>query len=92
MKQERIWPVEGARGRQPMATRALEQRAYRTVRLAAPDDFDGWREAARGLALIGAAPDEVLWEVGGELDLFAVDLPCRRLTRREGNSGDEGEG
>ena len=55
-----------------MATRAIEGRAFRTVCLGAPDDFDGWREAARGLALIDVPPDEVLWEIEGEPDLFAA--------------------
>jgi uracil-DNA glycosylase len=62
--------------RTTLATRATDLRAFRTVRLAAPDDFDGWREAARGLALIDAGPDEVLWEVDGEPDLFAAPAPA----------------
>ena len=42
------------------------------VTLAAPDDFDGWRDAARKLATAGVAPGEVDWRVGGEPgDLFA---------------------
>ncbi|HEV7658887.1 MAG TPA: UdgX family uracil-DNA binding protein [Allosphingosinicella sp.] len=45
----------------------------RTLRLAAPDDFDGWREAARALALVGAAPEEIVWQVAGEApDLFGA--------------------
>jgi probable DNA metabolism protein len=41
------------------------------VRLAAPDDFEGWRDAARGLAEANIPPSEVVWEVeGGEADLF----------------------
>lgn len=59
-----------------LATRATDARAFRTVRLAAPDDFEGWREAARGLVLIDVAPDEVLWEVEGEADLFAARAPA----------------
>jgi DNA polymerase len=60
-----------------VATRALERGAIRTVRLAAPDDFEGWREAARALALIGAAPSEVIWEVAGsEADLFGAPAPA----------------
>ncbi len=60
-----------------MATRAFDRRPIRTVRLAAPDDFDGWREAARALALIGAAPSEVVWEVvGEEADLFGAPAPA----------------
>jgi len=60
-----------------MATRATERRPIRTVRLAAQDDFDGWREAARSLALVGAAPGEILWEVAGEAaDLFGAPAPA----------------
>jgi len=60
-----------------LATRALERRAIRTVRLIAPDDFDGWREAARALVLVGAAPSEVIWEVAGEeTDLFGAPAPA----------------
>jgi DNA polymerase len=60
-----------------LATRALDRRAIRTVRLAAPDDFDGWREAARALALVGAAPAEVVWQIaGGEADLFGTPAPA----------------
>ena len=58
-----------------MATRPSEQRAFRTVHLASPDDFEGWREAARGLALIDVPPDEVLWQVEAEPDLFADAAP-----------------
>jgi DNA polymerase len=35
------------------------------------DDFDGWRDAARRLAVAGIAPGQVSWRVGGEPgDLF----------------------
>jgi uracil-DNA glycosylase len=52
-------------------------RALRTVRLSAPDDFDGWREAARALALVGADPAEVTWQVAGEsADLFGAPAPA----------------
>ena len=45
----------------------------RVVTLAEPDDFDGWRDAARGLAAAGVPPDDVVWQVGGGAgDLFAV--------------------
>ncbi|HVM37873.1 MAG TPA: UdgX family uracil-DNA binding protein [Sphingomicrobium sp.] len=44
------------------------------VTLAAPDDFDGWREAARDLAEAGVPPEAVVWEVvGGEPDLFGAE-------------------
>ncbi|MCY7279315.1 MAG: UdgX family uracil-DNA binding protein [Sphingomonas bacterium] len=42
------------------------------VTLAAEDDFDGWRDAARGLAEAGVPPAAISWQVlGGEGDLFA---------------------
>ena len=42
------------------------------VTLSAPDDFDGWRDAARGLAEAGIPPAAIAWQVeGGPADLFA---------------------
>ena len=44
------------------------------VTLAAPDDFDGWRDAARDLAEAGVPAEAVVWQVaGGEPDLFGDD-------------------
>ena len=44
------------------------------VTLAAPDDFDGWRGAARDLAEAGVPADAVVWQVaGGERDLFGEE-------------------
>ncbi|WP_068073303.1 UdgX family uracil-DNA binding protein [Novosphingobium lentum] len=42
--------------------------------LAEPDDFEGWRELARGLVGRGCAPDDVAWSDAGEGtgDLFGV--------------------
>jgi DNA polymerase len=41
------------------------------VLLAAEDDFDGWRDAARGLAEAGIPSSAIVWEAkGGEADLF----------------------
>lgn len=39
-----------------------------------PDDFDAWRDAARGLVQAGRAPEEVVWRLAGEAagDLFAA--------------------
>ena len=37
-----------------------------TVALATPDDFDGWRDAARTLVAAGTAPSAVAWAVTGE--------------------------
>jgi DNA polymerase len=44
------------------------------VQLSAPDDFEGWRDAARDLAEAGVPPEAVTWSVeGSELDLFGED-------------------
>ena len=45
------------------------------VVLDAPDDFEGWRDAARRLAIAGIEPDHVTWQIRGESgDLFG-DAP-----------------
>ena len=42
------------------------------VTLSAPDDFEGWRDAARGLAEAGVPAAAIAWAVEGETgDLFA---------------------
>ena len=42
------------------------------VTLSAEDDFDGWRNAARGLAEANIPPSAIVWQVdGGTQDLFA---------------------
>ena len=43
----------------------------RLVRLAGETDFSGWREGARALRGQGVPPEQVVWAVGGEGDLFA---------------------
>ncbi|TCD11360.1 UdgX family uracil-DNA binding protein [Oricola cellulosilytica] len=45
-----------------------------TARLEHETDFDGWRRAARALALNGIAPAEVVWQVEGSADedLFGI--------------------
>jgi len=49
---------------------------FLTVRLAAEDDFDGWRDAARRLAGADVSPDVVIWQVGEHVgELFADALP-----------------
>ncbi|WP_174297591.1 UdgX family uracil-DNA binding protein [Sphingomonas bacterium] len=46
----------------------------RIATLAEPDDFDGWRDAARALAAEGVPPGEVVWQVGdAPVDLFAAE-------------------
>lgn len=43
----------------------------RVAHLAAEDDFDGWRDAARALASAGIPADQVVWQVGESSgDLF----------------------
>ena len=45
------------------------------VALSAPDDFDGWRDAARDLAEAGVPASAVVWQVDGEeADLFGGDV------------------
>ncbi len=45
----------------------------RVVTLPAPDDFDAWRDAARGLAADDVPPGDVVWQVGDvPTDLFAT--------------------
>jgi DNA polymerase len=45
----------------------------RLARLAAEDDFDGWRDLARGFAAQGVPPDQILWRVGDAgADLFGA--------------------
>ncbi len=42
--------------------------------LQTPDDFPGWRDAARQLAEAGVPPEDVVWRVEGEAsDLFASE-------------------
>ncbi|KAA9018783.1 UdgX family uracil-DNA binding protein [Sphingobium limneticum] len=50
------------------------------VALTAPDDFDGWRAAARRLALAGVDPADIVWQVGDQsIDLFGdTPLPAER--------------
>ena len=43
----------------------------RSVVLAHEVDWEGWRNAARSLALEGVKPDQVVWSVGTPDDLFA---------------------
>jgi DNA polymerase len=49
------------------------------VTLSAPDDFEGWREAARDLADAGVPPEAVIWQVeGGKPDLFGSEAAHSR--------------
>ena len=40
------------------------------VLLRAEDDFEGWRDAARGLAEAGVPPEAISWQVDDKGDLF----------------------
>jgi DNA polymerase len=42
----------------------------RVAALGHEEDFDGWRDSARALALARVPPEEVSWQVGGARDLF----------------------
>lgn len=60
----------------------------RVVRLAAEDDFDGWRGAARALVAGGVPAQDVLWQVGdAPVDLFGGDAtPADAVAARDGAS------
>ena len=44
----------------------------KTIVLAHQVDFEGWRQAARALAVAGTEPEAVIWSVGAPDDLFAA--------------------
>ena len=55
------------------------------ITLDSETDFDGWRKAARMLALNSVAPREVTWTVrGNEPELFEVE-PERPLEEADGS-------
>ncbi|KQR80441.1 UdgX family uracil-DNA binding protein [Sphingomonas sp. Leaf343] len=59
----------------------------RVVTLDQPDDFDGWRDAARGLAADEVPPDDVVWQVGDvATDLFAGEAEARAVPASTGFS------
>jgi uracil-DNA glycosylase len=48
----------------------------RTITLQQPDDFDGWRDAARAAIVSNVSPDQIIWQIGTEVtDLFASAAP-----------------
>src|SRR4051812_37016887 len=47
------------------------------VSLQRPDDFEKFRESARSLALAEVRPEDVVWQVTGESDLFGDTPPPR---------------
>jgi len=50
----------------------------RVVTLPEPDDFDAWRDAARGLAAEAVPPEDVVWQIGDVAqDLFAGEAVAR---------------
>ena len=52
----------------------------REVALSAEDDFQGWREAARGLASAGMRPEDIDWQVGHQTSLFGGSDNPREAT------------
>ncbi|MGQ7846926.1 TIGR03915 family putative DNA repair protein [Granulosicoccus sp. 3-233] len=60
--------------------RERDQRLH-TVRLARPDDFEGWRCIARQHLAAGTPPESLVWEIGeATADLFSDEsLPDPRL-------------
>jgi uracil-DNA glycosylase len=54
----------------------------RTVVLAGPADFAGWRRAARALLAADVAPEVVQWQVAGEASLFGSDAAESRPDAR----------
>lgn len=58
----------------------VQQAHMYRVALTAPDDFDGWRAAARRLAVAGVDPADIVWQVGEQsADLFGdTPLPAER--------------
>ena len=60
----------------------------RTVTLSAPDDFDGWRDAARPLAAGEVPPDDIVWQVGdAPIDLFAGEAVAHETPAPIGGKG-----
>ncbi|WP_066808148.1 UdgX family uracil-DNA binding protein [Sphingomonas asaccharolytica] len=55
----------------------------RIVTLEAEDDFDGWRDAVRGLVLDQVPPDQMVWQVGEDDpgELFAGEMPVVPVDR-----------
>ena len=51
-----------------------------TVQLSAEDDFEAWRDAARGLAATGVAPDQIVWQVGARSDDLFGETPAPAAT------------
>ncbi|MBX9882923.1 MAG: UdgX family uracil-DNA binding protein [Sphingomonas sp.] len=52
----------------------------RTAHLSAADDFDGWRQAARALAIERVPPSEVVWQIeGAPADLFAGEAQAHEV-------------
>lgn len=44
--------------------------------LSGPDDFEGWRAAARGFAQAGIVAADIVWQTADDAaDLFAQDAP-----------------
>ncbi|HEX2764696.1 MAG TPA: UdgX family uracil-DNA binding protein [Allosphingosinicella sp.] len=50
-----------------------------SVTLDQPDDYEGWRDAARALAAAGVPAAQVSWQAGANGDLFAATQPLPTL-------------
>ena len=68
-----------------MAQAALALTSHR-IELASQTDFDGWRDAARRLAMEGVEPDEVEWEVRGASNAASLPPPLTPPHKGEGRS------
>lgn len=58
------WSAPKPRSKALRAAAGPAGAAVHRVVLDAPDDVDGWRDAARRLAIAGVEPDRVTWQVG----------------------------
>ncbi|WP_027135084.1 UdgX family uracil-DNA binding protein [Geminicoccus roseus] len=56
------------------------------VKLASPVDFEGWRDAARRLALAGVLPEDVAWAVDGQDDDLFAGEPVPPISAEAGFS------
>jgi uracil-DNA glycosylase len=53
----------------------------RTITLQQPDDFGGWRDAARAAILSNVFPDQIIWQIGTQVtDLFASAAPSPSIS------------
>ena len=49
----------------------------RIAKIEAADDFEGWRDLARGLAAQDVPADQIVWQIGeAPADLFGAHIPA----------------